>query len=507
VNGAASTPWVPAETGGHRWLFPILLLGGGAATAAAVIAGNGNVLVAVAPLLGAALLGVLWVIPLRIPLLALIFLGLGLDATSDGPWDSPVASLGHLLNHNLNKTVPLEALAVPLTTMALGYLLIIHIYRRLSLSRVDEAGRVEFASPLALAMAVSLLTVVAECALGYRRGGNIQMAKIQVQNFVLGLLMAYLLAASLRGSRDYRTLGSVILFAACSKSLMALWVYYTFNPRPAVATIHGDSILFACATLMLLARFAEQPVRRNAILCLTFLPVLLGAMVANNRRLAWVEVAATLGTLYFVSRRTRLKVLLTRSVLLGLPLVLGYVVVGWNSTASLFAPVKVFRSVGDSDVDGSTLFRDLENYNLLYTLKESPIIGAGFGQQFDEHVTTPDISFFKEYRYLPHNSVLGLWGFTGVVGFTGLFVALVVGVFFAARSYYWARVPDDRAAAMTALGMVMIYLAQCYGDIGFAERATIFLVGPALAVAGQLALSTGAWSGRPATAAVMSGRR
>ena len=150
-------------------------------------------------------------------------------------------------------------------------------------------------------------------------------------------------------------------------------------------------------------------------------------------------------------------------------------------------------------MDGSTLFRDLENYNLLYTLRASPIIGLGFGQQFAETVVTPDISFFKEYRYMPHNSVLGLWCFTGLLGFTGLFVAPVVGVLLAARSYRWARVPDERVAAFTALGMVLIYLIQCYGDIGFSERESIFIVGAALAVAGQLALSTGAW--------VLSGRQ
>jgi O-antigen ligase len=497
--------WEPAA-GRRRWLFPALLLGGSVATAAAAIAGNGNVVVATLPVAAAALLVTVWFVPIRISLLGLVFLGLALDG--DGPLDSPVAPLGNLLNlTNLNKFVPIPALAVPAMTLALGYVLVVHLYRRLSLSRIDEVGRVGFASPMPVAMAVSVLTVVAEIANGYRTGGDLQMAKIQVQDFLLLLLVAYLFASTLRGLRDYRVLGIVILAAACSKALMALWVFSAVYPRPAVATSHGDSLLFACATIMLIARFAEQPVRRNAMLCLTFLPLLVGAMIANNRRLVWVQVAATLGTLYFISRRTPLKRLVTRSVLLALPLVVAYVAVGWNSNATLFAPVRVFRSVGDADVDASTLFRDLENYNLLVTLRANPIIGTGFGQQFNEQVTTPDISFFKEYRYLPHNSVLGLWCFTGLLGFTGLFMGPVVGVLFAARSYHWSRVPDQRAAAFTALGMVLTYLIHCYGDIGFSERESIFLVGPALAVSGQLAFSTGAWGARPPAPAGMSGRR
>ncbi len=94
---------------------------------------------------------------------------------------------------------------------------------------------------------------------------------------------------------------------------------------------------------------------------------------------------------------------------------------------------------------------------------------------------------------MPHNSILGLWAFTGVFGFTGLFLALSVCVFLAARSYRLARSPDERTAAFAAIAMVLIYEIQCWGDIGFSEGRSIFLVGAAIAVAGKLAVSTGAW--------------
>jgi O-antigen ligase len=99
---------------------------------------------------------------------------------------------------------------------------------------------------------------------------------------------------------------------------------------------------------------------------------------------------------------------------------------------------------------------------------------------------------------MPHNSILGLWAFCGPFGFTGLMLVLVVGVYFASRSYQQARDPDQRVAAFMAIAMVLIYLVHCWGDIGFSERRSIFLVGPALAIAGQLAMSTGAWRGRTA---------
>jgi O-Antigen ligase len=497
VSGASSTHWPPAATGGQRWLFPTLLASGALATVAATIIGNGNIAVAAAPALFMAVVGALVVTPLRVPLFALIFLCLGLDS-QEGPWDSPLAPIGTLLLQNLAKTVKGVNLPFQLFAAAFVFLLVLHLYRRLSGSQIDSFAYRGSAKPLHLAMACSLLVVLAQVVNGALRGGDVQMAKIQIQSFVLTLLLAYLLAVGLRNIRDYKVLGRLVLAAACGKALMAIWVYKevlpTLVPRWEVATTHGDSMLFTAAAIMLLSRFYEQPIRRNVILCFGLLPLLFYAMVANNRRTAWVELAASILAMYIVSRRTRLKRFITQSVLIAVPILLVYVAVGWNSQARVFAPIKLFRSVGDGQVDPSTLYRDLENFNLIQMLKESPIIGSGFGHPYKIVVIMPDISFFKEWRYMPHNSVLGLWAFTGWLGFTGLSLVAIVAVYLAARSYQAAKVPVERTAAFTALAAILIYWVQCWGDIGFSERNGIFLVGPAIAVAGRLAVSTGAWS-------------
>jgi hypothetical protein len=504
VSEATSAPWHAGAAGGQRWLFPALLLVGALATTAAIIIGNGNLAVAAAPVLGAVMLWALTVMPLRVPLFVLIFLCLGLDATNEGPWDSPLAPIGRLMVHNFNKTVAGAGVPFQLFAVAFVFLLFLHLYRRFSGSKIDSFAYRGFAKPLPLAMACSLVAVLAEVVNGAVRGGDLQMAKIQVQYFVLTMLLAYLLAAGLRGTRDFKVLGRLVLAAACCKALLVIWVYKqvlpTLIPPSEVATTHGDSVLFTTAAIMLLSQFYERPIRRNAILCLGLLPLLLYAMMANNRRTAWVELAASVVALYLVSRRTWLKRVITQSLLLAVPLVLAYVVVGWNSQARIFAPIKMFRSVGDGQVDPSTMYRDLENFNLIQMLKDNPIIGSGFGQPYKIVVVMPDISFFTEWRYMPHNSVLGLWAFTGWLGFTGLSLAAIVAVYFAARSYQAARAAVDRTAAFTALAAIVIYWVQCWADIGFSERNAVFLVGPAIAVAGRLAVSTGARGSRHAAA-------
>jgi hypothetical protein len=73
---------------------------------------------------------------------------------------------------------------------------------------------------------------------------------------------------------------------------------------------------------------------------------------------------------------------------------------------------------------------------------------------------------------------------------------MVVGAFFAARSYKLATRPMDRAAALASTLMFVIYLAHCYGDLALGTWASVFLVAAALTVVGKLALTTGAWPSR-----------
>jgi hypothetical protein len=66
-------------------------------------------------------------------------------------------------------------------------------------------------------------------------------------------------------------------------------------------------------------------------------------------------------------------------------------------------------------------------------------------------------------------------------------------VYFAMRSYYMATEPSHRVAAMLCFGAVLIYLIQCWGDLGLGSWTGVFLVAPAIATAGKLAKSIGAW--------------
>jgi hypothetical protein len=481
-----------------------------AATVAAAVAANGNLLAAVAPVAAVVVLWAMWVAPLRKTLLPVFFLGLALDKPGDtaGLWQSPVAPLGGLLIANLNKTVDIPALTISLLLLVLAYLFLIRLRRTLSDPPLTEPGSGRFASPMKWALVVSFLAAIGLVAYGLALGGDAKMSKIQLQVFIPLLLMAYLMGVSLRGERDHKMLGTLVVAAACVKAAMAFWIRLTLpvvfgegRGQMPYATTHGDSMLFVGAIAILLAAFWERPIRRNARWLILLLPVLVAALIVNNRRLAWVQLAASCLLMIAMNPRGRATRTLSRALIYALPFLLLYGAVGWRSSSRIFRPVQFVRSMTDSEADRSTLYRDSENYNLIYTLRENPFFGTGFGRPFEYVEQLDDISTgFKEWRYLPHNAILGLWAFTGVIGFSGVWLALIVGQLLAARSYRYAQSPEGRAAASAAMAGIAVYAIHCWGDIGFTEPKSIFLVGAALAVAGQLAVSTGAWRVRAASA-------
>jgi O-antigen ligase len=206
--------------------------------------------------------------------------------------------------------------------------------------------------------------------------------------------------------------------------------------------------------------------------------------------------------IYFVAPATRLKRTVAMGVALSIPLIAIYAAIGWNQPTGVFAPVRTIRSVMDSDVDTSTLWRDLENYDLYYTLKDNPLLGTGFGHPYVEVVKLPDVSrFYPLYRHAPHNSVLGLLAYAGVIGFAAIWLLVPLGVFFAIRSLDVSSSPRDRAAALTTVGVLVVYILHCYGDMGLGTWTSVFTVGPALALTAKLAVAVGAWPIRPGAGA------
>ena len=450
-------------------------------------------------------------IPLRYSMLGLTFLAIVLPNPGEGqptPWAPPFTVTGQALLNHLNTLDRSGILGiVPVSTMEifLFVLFLILLRRRKTRSKIDGEV-VPTPTPLIRLAQISLGTSMLTWIHGLAFGGDFSKSLWQVNAVIYLPIVFLLMQAGLRGPQDHWALARVFLVAAAYKCLLAVYVVENillpedsgvWNRRPAYGTAHADSMLFALSFVIILAPLLDRVDRRWKRLVMVMLPILLLGTSANNRRLAWVQIAAVAFVLYIVSKETKIKRFVRRAVFVAVPLSLAYVAAGWNSAyGRFFKPVRLLRSVVDAKSDLSTQWRDFENVNIIATFRDNPVLGSGFGHPYQEVVVLPAIAYELE-RYIPHNSLLGLWAYAGYLGFAGMTLLWVAGIYYAMRAYHAATDPTLRAAAVVSFGAVPIYLGQCWGDLGLGTWTGVFIMGSALTVAGKLAVLTGQWQNAP----------
>jgi hypothetical protein len=479
------------------------------ATVAAALFGQGKLPVALAPLLGVAFLWLLWKLPVRYSLLGLVFLGLTLECPQEipaaGAFKTPLYALGQMLLSKANDWTYVQPLVFTGVDLIVAYLILLLVWRRATGSTLDMIGRVQTAGVLALATGISFFAMLWIWGWGLARGGDFGSALLQVYKLLYIPILFFVFQAALRGPQDHPAIAKVIVAAAVYRSLLAMFIRATVAPPPGeavlpYATTHGDSMLFASGAAMVIALLNEgvgRKVRGGRFLLLVCLAAIGGGMIANQRRVVWVEVAAIVVTYFLVVGWTPLKRTVARALMISLPVLSLYMAIGWGSEARIFAPVRLARSVLDSKSDSSTMWRDLENIDLIITIEQNPLFGSGLGHGYEEPIKLPDVSSaFVLYRFFPHNSLLGFLGFAGVVGFTLMWCMLTVALLLAARSYKLSKVPLDRALALWVIATMVAYFNSVYADMGQGSWTAVFTVTPALGVAAKLSIACGAWPAR-----------
>jgi hypothetical protein len=269
-----------------------------------------------------------------------------------------------------------------------------------------------------------------------------------------------------------------------------------------VMTTHADTVLWVVSISMLTVNFLERRDMWAKAGAYLGIPMLMAAVQFNNRRLAWVSLAAAWLALYLMLPPSAAKRKLKRIALMLTPVIAAYVVVGWGREEKIFKPLQSLHSVS-SKPDGSTLARNVENLSLIATASYNPSTGAGWGHKYVELSNKYSIASAMElWQYIPHNSILGIFGFTGFLGFMGYWLMFPTGVFLHARVAKFARDPAQRSAGLVGVMMSVISMNQMFGDMGIFAPVNMYMLSICWAGALRLPIEAGVWpNALPASAA------
>ncbi|GAC1686365.1 MAG: O-antigen ligase family protein [Gemmatimonadaceae bacterium] len=471
-----------------------LLLG----ASGAVLMATGDPVLAALPLILTVAAYLLATLPMRYPLMAFTGVWLVTDMlprpmSHDGGtmWKSPVYPISNFLGNNLDSVLGVDALRFSGSEAFFFVMLLVAGARWVTGSSIDAAGRRPFPNVLWVVLGASFAAVVLLEVKGMATGGDFRQSLWQFRQILWLPVLTLLFGAGFRGSRDLAPLAVIVTLATVIK--IGVGLYYV--RRIAIPnllevdfmTCHEDSMTFVTTLMLWIAVWAHRPTPRRAIAALVIGLWIFIGIAANERRLAYVSLGGSVA-LFLLMFRGRMRRPLLRALIYALPLLIPYLAAGRNRSSGIFKPASLIMSVAQQD-DESSQTRNIENYNLLQTLKAHPIVGSGWGHEYSEEVKAYDISqAFAQYRYIAHNSVLWLWSIGGVLGFTLIWSPVVMGVFLARRTYAVAQSSAARIGAFTSIAVMASFVNQAWGDMVTPGQTGMVLLGGAMVVAGKLAV-------------------
>jgi hypothetical protein len=403
-----------------------------------------------------------------------------------GRWSTPLTPVSTVFFNPVAHIIPWDALVV----IAWG------LSRRGGTNNVPAVGR---------SIGICALALVGCWLWGVFNGGSTYQVIFQLRPFVLSLFLAATVANVYRTRADMLSLGRTLAAATVYRSLTAVGFWYfvaQYMKEPPIAmTEHTDTVLFVVGFFLFVVNAMERRKASAYVFMLLAIIPIVGAIIVNNRRLAWLAVAVAFVLMYILLPKGKVRSRVNRIALISSPFLIAYIAIGWGNPTGVFKPVGSISTMFGEHQDTSSLMRDIENYNLMKSLKSSPPFGMGFGREYIEELRAIDISsIFPQYRYLPHNSMLGFIAFTGMFGFAGIWQMVVVACYLHALSYRGTTQTVPRIAAMCSLIAVLVIELQMWGDLGFNSAPVCAMLAIVIGLSARLPVLTNVWSPPPTEA-------
>jgi hypothetical protein len=253
-------------------------------------------------------------------------------------------------------------------------------------------------------------------------------------------------------------------------------------------------IFFDVALILALASAVIVGRSRMTYLLVAIVPAIVLAELLTQRRVAFIALLAAFlvvaHQLWTLRRRVMTTLLVTTVIL-----AIGYGAAFWNAQGAIAQPLRAVKSVVSpdsiSDRDRlSNYWRDIENVNIAYTLRQFPVTGVGLGQQYLFKVEPPALTGFTYWRYMTHNAIFWIWLKSGIVGFLAFWSIFALTIVEAARLVRVLRDPELKILALMPVALVISTYVYASVDLGLTySRPTIVLgavLGSIAALAAQV---------------------
>lgn len=469
---------------------------------------EGNVIVSLMPLWVCLTIWIIWVTPVRLTAHVMLWLAMLVDNPLERPgmgkYKSIVWETGKYVYTTLQYSLGLPGVKLSGFELLFFFMLTIMGVRMLVDNKTDGVvNRIPAASIAIKSMLLALGTILAWEVWGIGQHGDVQNSLLQMRVMFYMPLLSLFFAYAFKTTRDLRTVLFSLLTVGVLRALMTIYYHITIMRHLRGETeseggdgyyvmSHSDASLGAAVLVICIVAIYQMPRFSTYLQAALVIPVTGLGIVFNNRRIAFVAIGMGLFFSYMAGD-PQFRRRVHRTVLILLPFIVAYVGAGWSAHGAWAAPVKSLRSVVEAD-DSSSETRDIENYNLIQTLKRHKYGGFGFGHEYIEYVRAYDISdFFGSYRYVPHNSILWAWTALGLIGYSLYFSFLVVIVFLAVRTYNAAQNNTQRVFMLHTIGAIIAYYAISYGDMGLQGWMGTFIVASGAGGVASHATLTGAW--------------
>lgn len=351
------------------------------------------------------------------------------------------------------------------------------------LGRMILTRRVVFhQGPLFWPAVVFLVFVTYGLVYGLSRGGNVTIGLWESRSTYYLLAMLIFVGNLIETREDVNIFIWTTVIALFIKSIFGI-VYIATELHYDVSTVeqiaeHSMSIQFNSFFALVIAVWLFYDTSSKKYILPLMLPTFLISFFANHRRAGFLTlgiVVVALILMLFKQNRRLFWWIAPTCVIVGIL----YTAIFWNASGVLGMPARSIKSViGEPSARdySSNLYREVENMNIMFTVKTAPLQGVGFGQKFYIAYRMDDISgSFEWWEYITHNSIMWIWMKLGVGGFLSMIFLIGSSLSLGGRAIWNVPSGPLRVAAMTATVYIFAHFVYAYVDMSWDTISMVYV--------------------------------